>query len=175
MCVRVADDQETRTGPGPFQRPRSCSVTGPVLLMHVNRYPSSRTGDPSSGSVTSDITMPDTMHSVMDSDNRSTSQTNRSRPPRLNGLKVVRITQSLCSVKWTIKTAQSPMPSPGTLASTPTLPCPDPAGMTWGKGATSGGTTTRRGCAPGRSPRGHSVPGPGSAGLAVRRGGPRRC
>jgi hypothetical protein len=53
--------------------------------MHVNRNPSSRTGDPSSGSATSDIAMPDTMHSVMDSGSRSTSQTNRSPPPRLNG------------------------------------------------------------------------------------------
>ena len=56
--------------------------------------------------------MPDAMHSVMDtSSSRLTSQTNRSRPSRRSSLRVVRITQSQCSVRWTSKTTPSPMPS----------------------------------------------------------------
>src|SRR5580692_3301193 len=67
---------------------------------------------PSCGSATSDIRMPDAMHSVMDSSSsRLTSQTNRSRPPGRSSLRVVRITQSQCSVRWTSKTTPSPMPS----------------------------------------------------------------
>src|SRR5580693_2067224 len=45
---------------------------------------------PSFGNATSDIRMPDAMHSVMDSSSsRLTSQTNRSRPPPLNSFLVV--------------------------------------------------------------------------------------
>jgi hypothetical protein len=54
----------------------------------------------SSGSATSELKMPDAIHNVMDSSNaRLTSQINRSRPPRLTSLRVVRITQSQCSVR----------------------------------------------------------------------------
>ena len=67
---------------------------------------------PSSGSATSEIRMPDAMHSVMDtSSNRLTSQMNRSRPLGRSSFPVVRATQSQCSVRWTSRAAPSPMPS----------------------------------------------------------------